>query len=218
MRRGFTVIEIIFVVTIVAILIGIAAPRLLQKDDLSLAADQVINHIRYTQHLALMEDRFDPNNNLWFREGWQIAFHRNTGSNGKWAYSVFVDQNGNRNPNVSLNELASHPLDRNKLMTGGFDTLELGDPRVDEKLCIECAYDVTLAFDFPNNSYRLAFDELGRPYTGYSNNNPPTLIQLNPASDRTWLTQTGHITITHQSGDTARICIEPETGYTHRCD
>ncbi|MGE4294852.1 MAG: Tfp pilus assembly protein FimT/FimU [Campylobacterales bacterium] len=221
MRRGFTVIEIIFVVTIVAILIGIAAPRLLEKDDLSLAADQVIGHIRYTQHLALMDDRFDPNDARWFESRWQIYFHSNAGSDDKLAYTIFKDNNYNNNPDPNLDEIARNPLDRSKFLTGGFNSIvpiPVTDPSADPTLCLGCTYDITGINFSPSctnhqgetQSRRISFGEIGRPYYQNADTNPYR-------SDRRVLTVCT-ITLTHQSGDTARICIEPETGYTHRCD
>lgn len=218
MRRGFTFIELIFVVTIVGILVAVAIPRLMEKDDLSLAADQVMTHIRYAQHLALMDDKYAPDNRNWFRGGWQISFHSNGGTGNRLAYTIYSDLNGNRIP--ALGELATDPLDRSKFMTGGFGgVLEMDDPRTVEAMCLECTYNITLAFDFDNGSQRLAFDELGRPYTGYTDTTSAvTTTHFNPAADRKWITIQKHITLTHPTQGQAVICIEPETGYAHRCD
>lgn len=209
MRRGFTVIEIIFVVTIAAILIGIAAPRLLQKDDLSLAADQVINHIRYTQHLALMEDKFDPNDGNWKRRAWRIRFsdyRSNVEYGSSWSYTIFSDQDAGTNNAPIETEMAKNPLIRNQLLSGGFnDSLPIDTEEANPDMLLGRAYSIdTLSFSGCGGR-TIAFDEIGRPYYMSDAN-------MNPIEN------TCTITLTHQSGDTAQICIEPETGYTHRCD
>ena len=60
---------------------------------LSEAATQLISHIRYTQHLAMVDDKFDINDNTWFKERWQLMFIKDADrTQGKIAYTIFSDK------------------------------------------------------------------------------------------------------------------------------
>lgn len=220
MRKAFTFMELIFVIVIAGILLAVAIPRLSTVDELQIATDQVIGHIRYAQSTALANDRYDSARKTeWYKYASQVAFHSNIGSKGKLAYSVFIDKGGdnrsgagNRNPNEG--EILLNPLDSSLLLSGGFDNINEDWCKkapnrscIDKSLCLECTYNIiSIATTFPNNSQRIGFDELGRPFTGFA------------GSGLRYLEKRGVITLTHKSGDKMSICIEPETGYTHRCD
>ena len=60
MKKAFTMLELVFVIVIVGILSYFVSSSF-QRNPLREAADQVVSHIRYTQHLAMIDDKFDPN-------------------------------------------------------------------------------------------------------------------------------------------------------------
>ena len=59
MKKAFTMLELVLVIVIVGIL-SFALVNGWERNTLREAADQLVNHIRYTQHLAMQEDKFDP--------------------------------------------------------------------------------------------------------------------------------------------------------------
>ncbi|WP_419249844.1 prepilin-type N-terminal cleavage/methylation domain-containing protein [Campylobacter fetus] len=71
MKKVFTLIEIIIVLVIVGIMASFTIPKL-NRNDLRLAADQIVSHIRYTQHLAIIDDKFDTKDTNWYKGRWQI--------------------------------------------------------------------------------------------------------------------------------------------------
>ncbi len=81
MKKAFTMLELVFVIVIVGILSFIAASSF-QRNTLREAADQVVSHIRYTQHLAMTDDKFDPNEAQWFMRRWTLRFQQNVGFGG----------------------------------------------------------------------------------------------------------------------------------------
>ena len=100
MKKSFTLIELLIVV----IIIGILAYSLSFKfnNSLQVAADKIIKDIRYTQSLALKEDKYQPfpeNNSsieqnrskYWFKQWWQIRFTQNKNDKNYW-YEIFSDQ------------------------------------------------------------------------------------------------------------------------------
>ncbi|MBR2156638.1 MAG: prepilin-type cleavage/methylation domain-containing protein, partial [Campylobacter sp.] len=71
--RAFTMIELVFIIVVVGILAAVAIPRV-ERNGLIEAADQLSSHIRYTQQLAMNDNKFNANDDNWHRKGWRIEF------------------------------------------------------------------------------------------------------------------------------------------------
>ncbi|MDQ7060006.1 MAG: type II secretion system protein [Sulfurimonas sp.] len=67
MKKAFTMIELIFVLVVVGILAAVILPRT-KTNPLQEAAIQLLSHIRYTQHLALVDDVYDANDANWYKK------------------------------------------------------------------------------------------------------------------------------------------------------
>ena len=126
-NSAFTMLEFIFVLIIVGILAIAIIPRVDTTAPLRDAAYQVLSDIRYTQHLAMIDDRYDANDNEWFKERWTIKFFQNLSYDsahcaGKnypniWSYTIYSDFMGTHSGNPNVNEIAKSPLNKNKLLT-----------------------------------------------------------------------------------------------------
>ncbi len=198
MKKAFTMLELIAVIVVVAILSMIMLPRF-SDSKLREAADQIISHIRYTQHLAMIDDRFDPNDGNWTKERWQIGFWQCTGNSG-WYYVVGrdLDQGGG----IGNNEAAVNPFDKKRLFTSNACNLNSDQS---SEILITRKYgisDVNLSNNCGGNSY-ISFDNFGRPYKSTLGAQQYDVIH-----------STCTIKFSSNDGDFT-IAIEPETGYTH---
>ena len=185
MRHAFTLIELVFVIVIIGIIATVSLPKMGVHDSRKVG-DQLMSHIRYTQHLAMSDDKFDSTNATWFRNRWQITL-------GTSNYSIVSDNN---------NTFAKDPLNNTKLiqnnklknatmsLSGGCNSMNivsfdhLGRPIIG-----------TLASTLP---YILGAN--ASPYTDGQLLTQTCVITLTNTSD---------------SSDTTILNIEPETGYVH---
>ena len=71
--KAFSLFELIIVMVVIGVLLSITAINF-KNDDLARAANQVASHIRYTQFLALTDDKFNPEDKNWTKSRWQIYF------------------------------------------------------------------------------------------------------------------------------------------------
>ena len=228
MKKAFTLIELIFVIVIIGILASIIG-QTTKTNPLQEAATQLASHIRYTQHLALVDDRYnkhrkDKNGNvIWYKERWQLVFSSSkyTGGDDVWAYTIFSDTAGGSTGDAQESEIAINPQNANQIMTGGYGktkainftddgfkgmrTLNIGT-----KYGIVGDKAVKLEGGCKNN--RITFDHLGRPFTGkqssmktpYNNGSTQRLVNKEEGCK---------IKLTHISGDTITLRITRETGF-----
>lgn len=225
MKKAFTMIELVFVIIVIGILAAVIIPRV-QTNPLQEAAIQLVSDIRYTQHLAMVDDRYSLTNPIWFKERWQLKFSKVGGSDHEWAYAIFSDKDSGSgydgNPNAI--ETATNPLNPSKKLTGGYSgTIEYDDPDASNKLNLGNSYGVK-DIDMlggcaisDDGKKRVYFDFLGRLMYG----NPKDLDSLFKDGNVNKLVSTQckielcsvSDCLSASSSEKVTILIEPETGY-----
>ena len=73
MKKAFTLLELVFVIVVIGILAAAIIPNT-RTNPAQEAKIQLTSHIRYAQHLAMMDDKFGANT-TWYKDLWQIAFN-----------------------------------------------------------------------------------------------------------------------------------------------
>jgi prepilin-type N-terminal cleavage/methylation domain-containing protein len=197
MKQAFTMLELVIVIVVIGILAATVAPTF-QRDTNAEAAQQFLSHVRYTQHLAMVEDKFDPTDATWFRDRWQIRL----ASNG--AYAIFSDANDDGAPDDD--EVATDPLNREKRLAGDLISADL----ISENLNLVDEYGVSIALSSACGGYPLtiAFDHLGRPLLG------DISADTSSYPNGRLLSQPCVLTFSGGSEDDVNVTITPETGYT----
>lgn len=219
-NRAFTMIELVFVIVIVGILASLAIPRL-ERNGAKEAAEQILSHIRYTQHLALQDDKFKLGDDKWFRKRWNIAFAQTTirdcsidKSGPTWKYSVFFDKTLSGNLN-SKDEVAADPQKPRMFLSAGWSGISGVDcKRVNKDLNIQKRFGVT-SVNFSGNCATggvrtISFDEIGRPMRVVSTTGGGSMR----AYDRLFKNEC-IIALRDNSGHTASIAIQPRTGFAY---
>jgi prepilin-type N-terminal cleavage/methylation domain-containing protein len=212
MKKAFTLLELVFVIVVIGILAALILPRT-RTNPVQEAAVQVQSHIRYAQHLAMVDDKYDSNDANWFKKRWQILFSLNGSSDGKWAYTIFADTIGGSTGNPDQGEIAINPSNPNERMTGGQTSsvsLDINNANFVgmRKMNLGLTYSITnVTFTGGCNlGTRLTFDHLGRPIK--SNLSSNTI----PYDGNDLLRSDCNITLT-DGVETAVVQISPETGY-----
>jgi prepilin-type N-terminal cleavage/methylation domain-containing protein len=137
-RFAFTMLELVFVIIVIGILAVLAMPNF-NRHPLQEATEQLASHIRYTQHLAMVDDKFDPADANWWKSKWQLTI---TGT----SYDLYSDKN--KDEAFQAGEAAIDPLTKTPISAINLAT----------------NYGIT-AITAPTT---LAFDNMGRPYHGFT--------------------------------------------------
>ena len=139
-KKAFTMIELIMIIVVVGILAVAVIPRV-DRDTLVEATNQVASHVRYTQHLAMLDNKYNPRDSNWYRNRWKITFNNNS-------YSITSGNTNAKNPQAP-----------------GKDSNPTGSP----ELNLERKYGITSIISTCGNNGQteIIFDEIGRPYSNF---------------------------------------------------
>ena len=212
MKKAFTLLELVFVIVIIAILAAYIIPSI-RTNPLQEAALQLVSHIRYTQHLAMIDDKFNVDDK-WYEERWQIRFTADGIQETAYtsAYAIFSDFNGLHSTHPEFNELAKDPLTGDVITGGVTNSVLYSDDNVFSKANLGVYFgidDITFSSSCQYyGSMRIAFDHLGRPIKG---NIGSTTVKSNVDTLK-YITQRCDISL-HSGSKSVTIAIEPETGY-----
>ncbi len=199
-------IELVFVIVVIGILAALALPRI-DRDLRQEAKDNILSAIRYTQHLALNDDKTDPMDPNWQKGLWQIRFVT-SGNNLANFYTISSDSSP-YNGSVDKNESAIDPVNGKYLYNDDADTIIDADES--PNIFIGKTYGIN-SMNFSGGCAgqdHIAFDNLGRPHigTGAATNTYSTYMASNcnivmgfaDGSIRdlniTIVTETGHVDI-----------------------
>jgi len=135
MKKAFTMLELIFVIVIIGILAAVIIPNT-RSNPTAEAATKLMAHLRYTQHLALVDDKYDGTANA-YKNRWQVRFNNNT-------YSIVNENN---------TSYATSPSDRQSPMK---------DIDLNEDYGVTVTFQGTQCL----GQSIISFDYLGRPFVG----------------------------------------------------
>jgi len=213
LRTGFTMIEFVMVIVVLGILAAMAMPRL-DRDLEQEAADNILSHIRYTQHLALTDNKQKFNKAKWQQRFWRIVFSTCTGTDRYFMIGADDDMEGSSNAFFDKTEAATDPKNgKLYFWTNGQSCSTGGDKDTSEDIFISKKYGITAVqssgscSNTASSMGHIGFDNLGRPHYGFSTSSTPDYSSL--------ITSTCTFTFTLSDGTTFSINVEPETGYAY---
>ncbi len=203
-RCAFTLLELVFVIVILGIIASLAIPRL-DRDLKQEAADTILSHIRYTQHLALSDNKHKFNKRKWQRAFWEITFESCSGGDLFIGVGTDMDYAGDTDRNEAATDPANgKPMFWLNTSSCGYD---------DDTTAASDTIFITKKFGISSVSAKggcaglkhIGFDYLGRPHVSFSGSKEP--------DNSSYMSSECAFTFTMSDGDTFDISIQSETGY-----
>jgi len=185
-KKAFTMIELIIVLVVMAIIASFTMPRL-KRDTRSEAINHMLTMIRYTQNLALHDNKHQRFNSRWQSGFWRFQIFNCKGSQALY-YMIGTHTNSETNSNKSgwLNrsETAIDPSNGKFTFwrTDKSCPKSSADPLMDQvsqNIFITQKYGIkTVTFldgcaINNNNDKYVGFDNFGRPYYKFKNSYKP---------------------------------------------
>ena len=226
MKKAFTLIELVFVMIVLGILTFALWPTKQPTQALE-AARQIVAHIRYTQHLALNDDKFATHRDEdgtkekiakdWYKRLWRITFSNGEAApgckSGGWRYAVYQNiakgLSDKGQPN-GANEAAMNPAQAGKALSACYSGLS---QNTSDELNLQQTYKIE-NIDFSEFAagaviQGIIFDELGRAYPRGEWNAPYGNNHRFSQGDGSF----GRIKLSAKDGSRASILVFGETGY-----
>jgi len=202
MKKAFTLLELVFVIVVIGILAALIIPRA-ESNPLREAAIQLLSDIRYTEHLAMVDDKYDRSKANWYRARWQIYFKQD---NGDLVYTIYSDKDldgVSTAPNPDAGEIAKDPTS-SKDLTGDslYSTTKIDSMNLSKKYGVVVSNMNNLMSGGCAQMQRLFFDHMGRP-----------LLRSETSTTHQLLHTTCTITLTDANNNSISLSVEPETGY-----
>jgi len=202
-KKAFTMIELVMVIVVLGILASLALPRL-DRDLKQEAADNILSAIRYTQHLALIDNKQKFDNPNWQRRFWRIMFAQC--SDGTDFYKIGSDDDMGSTSTFEQTEAAIDPANGKEMYA--VNNGNCSASTVSPNILIGKKYGVTVD-DITGGGKctgkSMGFDHLGRPHIGFSGSTKPDYDS--------YVTNDCQFNFTLSDGSTFAISIQQETGY-----
>jgi len=170
-KTAFTMVELIFVIIVLGVLASLALPRM-DRDLRQDAGDNILSAIRYTQHMALIDNKTNPFVANWQKALWQIRFTTNSsGASDVWSYTIGSNNDYKLNIDKTT-ESAVDPINGLYMYNNGPTTRQSDESPnifltelygINNVVFNNCSG----AFDGTGSSH-IAFDQIGRPHRGVS--------------------------------------------------
>jgi len=206
-KNAFTMVELLFVIVVIGILASLAMPRL-DRDNKQEASDNILSAIRYTQHLALTDNKTDPSLINWQKSLWTIRFHTSDDNDiDALFYTVASDMS--RNGSIAKTETAIDPVNGKYMYNLNADTTIGSDESPNIFIGKQYGVDsISFAGGCSDDQQHISFDQLGRPHNGISGAGNTYSTYMNSDCNLTF-------NFTNSIADAFSIIIEKETGYAY---
>jgi len=204
-KKSFSLIEIIFSIALISIIISQLIPKN-NFSNIDLATDKLVMYLKYTRYTAMNDNRYNINDDMWFRERWTLKFQKCSKNIGGLYYVIYSDKN--HGGGINKSECLKDPL-TNKYLYSGYDcnagqneskyillTKEFGITNID----VSCNSTSTIG--------QITFDHNGSVYSRISTNS----IKINQYK----LDKECYIDIYNIRNEKRTIVIEAYTGYIHK--
>ncbi len=207
-RKAFTMLELVLVIVVLGILAGLAMPRM-ERDLRQEAADNILSAIRYTQHMALIDNKHKFNRADWQRAFWQIQFENCSG--GGIFYTIGTDDQ-NYQGDIDEDESILDPANGKRIFwRNTVSCANGGDSETSPNIFLSKKYGLTNISGTGgcDGVQYIGFDRLGRPQIGFSGSDKPDY--------NSYMSSDCNFAFSSSSGafDPFNIIIKKETGYAY---
>jgi type II secretory pathway pseudopilin PulG len=203
MKRSYSLFEIILTVLLLSILYTIFIPKF-KVNNLEELTNRISLYISFVRYKALIDDKYNPNNDLWHKKRWSLKFFRCRDEEDGIYYSIYSDNNESGIPGA--NDSLKDPLTQKNIYSSNYCKENNSNSKyvlLTKNFEIK---DVKISCNETSSLGQISFGADGKIYSKLSNNQ-------NGASEYE-ITQSCSIKFISKDNKNKEIIINPKTGYS----
>jgi len=205
MKKSFTLLELILVITLLGFLYTAFIPKVKPSkiDDLT---NRLVLYLKQTRYQALINDKFNQNDDLWHKQRWTFKFFRCRESVGGIYYVIYSDKNLTGHP--SIEDTLKDSLTQKNIYNSNYCTEDIEHSKY---VLITQNFDIKSVNITCNNTTslgQLSFGNDGKVYSKLSN--------ISNDSNSYEIQNNCKIEIEDKYNEKRSINIENKTGYIYK--
>ena len=205
MKKSFSLIELIFAIVIISIVVASFIPKN-NLSKLNLAADKLVLYLKYTRYIAMLDNKYKKDDDMWYKERYTLKFQNCSKKIGGLYYVVFSDKNHKGSPNKD--ECVKDPI-TNKYLYSHWDCNAGADESKYILLTKEFGVmDVDISCNSTSTIGQISFGHDGKVYSRLGTK-PQDLEKYE-------ITKSCYINLYDIEQNKVTIVIEPDTGFIHK--
>lgn len=200
-KRAFSLLELLFAIT----LIGIISSFFIFKNmdnSLDVATKRVVLYLKYARYQALIDNKFDKDDTLWFRKRYSFRIRRCDNKSGLY-YTIHSDTN--KNGYISKEETLKDPLSDKYI----YSSSKCNEVSSNSKYVLLSKNfgikKVDMSCNDTSSLGMIAFGVDGKVYSKFDGSD----------SKECEIDKTCYITLYDKGDNSKTIAIEPNTGYIY---
>jgi len=202
MKKSFTLLEIIFVIFLISLLLVYITPKF-KISKIQLAKNQLLLHLKYVRYIAMLDDKYKPADDEWYKELWRIKFERCDEIYGGSFYTIFSDTNHKGHANKD--EVLKDPLTGKLIYASSCNPEQLYNYQANVLLRYHFGIkEINLSCNDTDSLGQIIFDNQGDVYTSVKDELGEYVLD-----------ETCIITLEDFNNHKEYIRIEPNTGYIY---
>ncbi len=203
-KKSFSLIELIFII----VLASIIASQFIPKNNFSKlqqATDKIILYLKYTRYIAMLDNKFDIENDEWYKAWWTLKFRRCNKDIGGLYYVVYSDVSGGT-AHYKKEDCLKDPISNKYLYSNGCKEDTINDKSKYILLTKEFGItSVDVTCNITGAIGQISFAHDGKIYS-----------QLGAVPIEEYeITETCYINL-YDKNNKVTIAIEPNTGYIYK--
>ena len=203
MKKSYFLLEIVLTISLIAFLYTLFVPKN-KINNLEELTNKISLYLSYVRFKALINEKFDLDDNLWHKKRWTIKFLRCRESEDGIYYTIYSDRNKSGHP--SAKDSIKDPLTRKNIYSSNYCKENNSNSKYVLLTKIFGITDVNISCNETTSLGQLSFGSDGKVYSKLSN--------YENESNEYEIKEPCSIKFVHKDGKNREIVIYPDTSYS----
>ena len=205
MKKAFSLLEVLLIILLLGFLYTAFIPKT-QVNKIDEVANRLVLYLKQTRYKALINDKFDLNDEYWHKKRWTLKFFNCRKNVGGIYYSIYSDKNTSGHP--SIEDSLKDSLNLKNIYSTNYCKENKNNSKyvlITKNFNIDS---VRVSCNKTNSLGQLSFGSDGKIYSKLSNipNDNSSYEIMNKCK----------IKLIHTSGEERTIILESKTGYIYK--